>query len=49
LPILIVYYPLMVYGVDGSKHGTIPACSVWLGNLMLAFWGAYLLRKVVRY
>ena len=49
LPILVVYYPLMVYGVDGSKHGTIPACSVWLGNLMLAFWGAYLLRKVIRY
>jgi lipopolysaccharide export system permease protein len=49
LPILVVYYPLMVYGVDGSKHGTIPPYSVWLGNLMLAIWGAYLLRKVIRY
>jgi lipopolysaccharide export system permease protein len=49
LPILIVYYPLMVCGVDGSKHGTIPAYSVWLGNIMLAVWGAYLLRKVIRY
>lgn len=49
LPILIVYYPLLVYGIDGSKHGTIPPWSVWAGNAMLFLWGSYLLRKVVRY
>ena len=49
LPILIVYYPLLVYGIDGSKHGTIPPCSVWAGNLLLFAWGTWLLRKVTRY
>jgi lipopolysaccharide export system permease protein len=49
LPILIVYYPLLVYGIDGSKHGTIPPCSVWAGNVMLFAWGTWLLRKVIRY
>lgn len=49
LPILIVYYPLLVYGVDGSKSGTIPAYSVWAGNILLGLWGIYLLRKVMRY
>ena len=49
LPILIVYYPLLVYGIDGSKHGTIPPCSVWAGNVLLFAWGAWLLRKVMRY
>ena len=49
VPILIVYYPLMIYGVDGAKGGTIPPYAVWAGNVILAIWGAYLLRKVLRY
>ena len=36
LPILIVYYPLLVFGVDGAKHGTIPPWSIWAGNVLLA-------------
>ncbi|MHB8898475.1 MAG: LptF/LptG family permease [Thermoguttaceae bacterium] len=48
-PILAVYYPVMMYGIDGAKNGTIPAFSVWAGNLLLLIWGGYLLRKVVRY
>ena len=49
LPILIVDYPLLVYGVDGSKHGTIPPWSVWAGNVLLAAWGLWLLCRVLRY
>lgn len=49
LPILIVYYPLLMFGVDGAKNGTIPASSVWIGNLLLLLWGIYLFRKVLRY
>ncbi|NLY00361.1 MAG: YjgP/YjgQ family permease [Rhodopirellula sp.] len=49
LPILVVYYPLLTYGVDGSKRGALPPCSVWLGNVILVVWGAWLLRRVVRY
>ncbi|OHB70016.1 MAG: hypothetical protein A2V70_18365 [Planctomycetes bacterium RBG_13_63_9] len=49
LPILIVYYPLLIYGVDGAKNGTIPPYGVWAKNLLLVGWGAWLLRKVIRY
>ena len=49
LPILVVYYPLMAWGVNGAKNGELPAYSVWAGNILLLIWGAYLLRKVVRY
>ncbi len=49
LPILVVYYPLMIYGVDGAKSGTLPPWSVWVANGVLVLWGAWLLRKVFRY
>ncbi len=49
LPILVVYYPLLAYGVDGAKSGSIPPYAVWAGNVLLIAWGAWLLRKVIRY
>ncbi len=49
LPVLIVYYPLLMYGIDGAKNGTIPPEAVWAGNALLSVWGAWLLRKVIRY
>jgi lipopolysaccharide export system permease protein len=49
LHILIVYYPLLAVSADGAKAGTLPPYAVWLGNALLAFWGAMLLRKVMRY
>jgi lipopolysaccharide export system permease protein len=49
LPILVVYYPLLMFGVNGAKNGTIPTFSVWVGNVLLAVWGVFLLRKVLRY
>lgn len=49
LPILIVYYPLLAYGVDQAKSGALPPCSVWLGNLILGLISLPLLRKVARY
>ncbi|MGA2033363.1 MAG: LptF/LptG family permease [Thermoguttaceae bacterium] len=48
-PILVVYYPLLAYGVDGAKNGTIPPYCVWLGNLILILAGTWILRRVVRY
>ncbi len=47
--ILIVYYPLLAYGVDLAKRGDLPPFSVWLGNVMLVAWGSWLLRRVVRF
>jgi lipopolysaccharide export system permease protein len=49
LPILIVYYPLMVVSVGQAKDGVVPPPAVWLGNVVLALWGFWLLRRVVRY
>jgi lipopolysaccharide export system permease protein len=49
LPILIVYYPLMIYGADAAKNGNLPTISVWAGNILLMLWGVWLLRRVIRY
>jgi lipopolysaccharide export system permease protein len=49
LPILVVYYPLLMFGIDASKNGTIPPVALWSGNLLLLCWGTWLLRRVVRY
>lgn len=49
LPILIVYYPLLVYGVDAAKSGSVSPCIVWAGNALLLVWGAWMMRRVVRY
>ena len=49
MPILVVYYPLMMYGVDRAKVGALPPFTVWLANAVLAIWGVWLLRRVYRY
>ncbi len=49
LPILIVYYPMLVGCVDAAKDGSLPPQAVWLGNIVLACWGVWLLRRVVRF
>ncbi len=49
LPILIIYYPMLVGCVDAAKNGTLPPQAVWLGNLVLAFWGVWLMRRVIRF
>jgi lipopolysaccharide export system permease protein len=49
IPILIVYYPLTIFGLDRAKDGALPPYFVWLGNVLLALWGVWLLRRVLRY
>ena len=49
LPILIVYYPMLAVSVDQAKDGALPPPAVWLGNVVLALWGVWLLRRVIRY
>ncbi len=49
LPILLVYYPMLVLGVDYAKVGAIPPYSVWAGNLVLGVIGIHLMRKIIRY
>ena len=49
LPILLIYYPLLMYGLDRVKCGALPPYFVWLGNLVLFVIGILLYRKIVRY
>jgi lipopolysaccharide export system permease protein len=49
LPILLVYYPLLAVSVDQAKDGAFPPPAVWLGNIVLACWGIWLMRRVIRY
>jgi lipopolysaccharide export system permease protein len=49
LPILIVYYPLLIFTVDAAKSGSFPASLAWLGNICLMAAGTLILRKVIRY
>lgn len=46
LPILLLYYPLMMFGISQAKSGSLPPAIVWLGNIVLIFIGWSLLRKV---
>jgi lipopolysaccharide export system permease protein len=48
LPILIVYYPVFMLGVDQAKRGSVPPAVVWMGNVLITLWGWWLLRRVVR-
>lgn len=48
-PILIVYYPLLAFGLDRAKSGELPPYVVWLGNIVLGLIGVLMYRKMVRY
>lgn len=49
LPILIVYYPLLVMGVDMAKSGTAHPYIVWVANGVLSVGSLVPLRWVIRY
>jgi lipopolysaccharide export system permease protein len=48
-PILILYYPLFMFGTGQAKLGAVPPYAVWAGNLMLVAIGLWLLKKVLRH
>jgi len=48
LPILLVYYPVFMLGVSRVKSGSLPPPAVWMGNVLVALWGLWLLRSVIR-
>jgi lipopolysaccharide export system permease protein len=49
LPILLIYYPMLVGCVEAAKDGAIPHPTVWLGNFVLAAVGYWLMRRVIRF
>ena len=46
LPLLLLYYPLFILGVDQSKSGAWHPSSPWIANVVLLVVGAWMLRKV---
>jgi lipopolysaccharide export system permease protein len=48
LPILVIYYPLLAFGVEQAKSGDLPPCSVWVGNIIFGLVGFWLLRRTLR-
>jgi lipopolysaccharide export system permease protein len=48
-PILIVYYPLLIYSTSQTKNGTFPSWGVWAGNAILVVIGWRLMRYLCRY
>ncbi len=49
IPILILYYPFLMAGLEGVKSGFLRPESVWIGNFFLAVVGFWFLKKVHRY
>ncbi len=48
MPILLLFYPAFMVGLNQAKDGNWPAASVWLGNVILLVAGAWWLRKLYR-
>jgi lipopolysaccharide export system permease protein len=49
LPIVIVYYPLMMFGINLGKEGRVnPMYMMWTGNLVLGLVGLILLWRLTR-
>ena len=46
LPILIVYYPLFMFGLEGAKSGAVPPIFAWTGNVALGIVGCWLLKEI---
>ena len=49
IPVLLFYYPLLMFGMQGAKKGTMPPESVWIANICLGVVGFWYLRKIHRY
>lgn len=49
LPILAIYYPLLMFGEDLSTSGVLPPISFWTGNVVLSIPAVVLLRWIVRH
>ena len=48
-PILVGYYPLLMYGIDQAKAGNLPPYWVWFANVICSLVGLFFIRRVLRY
>jgi lipopolysaccharide export system permease protein len=49
LPILILYYPLLMFSVSGAKSGSLPPWFAWMGNIVMMIIGWILVRIIERH
>jgi len=49
LPILILYYPLLAFGLSQAKNGALPPMCVWSANAVIGLVGLWFLRQIHRY
>ena len=49
IPILILYYPLLMLGLEWGKSGAAPPAFIWSGNFFIAVIGYWFYRKIHRY
>ncbi|GHT10083.1 permease [Planctomycetales bacterium] len=49
VPILMFYYPLLMFGLDQAKSGSLPPIIVWLANLGVFVAGFWFLKQINRY
>jgi lipopolysaccharide export system permease protein len=49
VPILILYFPLLMFGLDQAKSGSLPPMCVWTANGALGLIGLWFLRQIHRY
>ena len=48
LPILAIYYPLFMFGLNGAKQGQLPPVAAWLGNVVCMLIGVFLMYREFR-
>lgn len=48
LPILAVYYPLLMFGEDLTTSGILPPIAFWMGNVVISIPAVFLLRRIIR-
>ena len=49
LPVVVVYYPFLMLGLNQAKAGELPSYTVWVGNVTFFLAGLHLMRHVWRY
>ncbi len=49
VPILILYYPLLMLGIEWGKSGTAPPIFIWSGNLLITLVGCWFYKIIHRY
>jgi len=49
MPILVVYYPIILLTMNLAKNGSAPAMALWGGNTVIFSVAMYFLRRVIRH